>query len=401
MFLGLFLLMAFIPFSENSKDNVAKAMDPDPPTAICVDTAWVYPGPGETVILNTADIDDGSYDNCPPLSFAVRRNDLNCDGSIDEFDPTVEFCCGDAGQDITVTLLVVDGEGFFSACESVIQVVDSGPPTAVCEIGILVDIPEVGGPLVLYPEQLDAGSYDDCAETVMDFSFSANEMLDSLVIPCSELYCSSIFTAELWALDQSGNSASCETIVNVSNVGDFCGACSPLVNGVVTNAEGEGLNGVEINITDLGTANTNDLGYYELIPETIPPTLQITPTLDTLADNGVTTFDMVLIRLHILGIQPLDSPYKRIAADANNSESISTLDLVFIQQLILGLSDEYPFNTSWRFVDASYEFPVPEDPWFEAFPETVVIDAFCCDAVGDFIGIKIGDVNNTADPDPG
>ena len=34
--------------------------------------------------------------------------------------------------------------------------------------------------------------------------------------------------------------------------------------------------------------------------------------------------------------QPLDSPYKRIAADANRTGSITTLDMIQIQQLILG-----------------------------------------------------------------
>ncbi|MFQ5445455.1 MAG: hypothetical protein ACE5FF_00840 [Saprospiraceae bacterium] len=32
---------------------------------------------------------------------------------------------------------------------------------------------------------------------------------------------------------------------------------------------------------------------------------------------GVTTYDLVLITKHILGVQPLGSPYKIIAADAN------------------------------------------------------------------------------------
>ena len=54
----------------------------------------------------------------------------------------------------------------------------------------------------------------------------------------------------------------------------------------------------------------------------------ITPQLNADYLNGVSTFDLVLISKHILGVQPLDTPYKMIAADVNNSKSITTLDLI-------------------------------------------------------------------------
>jgi hypothetical protein len=48
--------------------------------------------------------------------------------------------------------------------------------------------------------------------------------------------------------------------------------------------------------------------------------------LDEDAGNGVSTYDLVLISLHILQVDQLDSPYKVIAADANNSQSVTTLE---------------------------------------------------------------------------
>jgi hypothetical protein len=56
--------------------------------------------------------------------------------------------------------------------------------------------------------------------------------------------------------------------------------------------------------------------------------------------NGVSTFDLVLINKHILGLEPLNSPYKMIAADANNSRSITTFDIVELRKLILGIYTE-------------------------------------------------------------
>ncbi|MBK8564179.1 MAG: T9SS type A sorting domain-containing protein [Saprospiraceae bacterium] len=115
--------------------------------------------------------------------------------------------------------------------------------------------------------------------------------------------------------------------------------------------------------------------------------------------NGVSTYDMVLIRKHILGMEYLDSPYKIIAADVNHSNGITTYDLVEIQKAILHITDAFANNTSWRFVDAAYVFPNPTNPFVEVFPEVYNINDLNgnMNAV-DFKAIKIGDVNGSAAP---
>jgi hypothetical protein len=124
----------------------------------------------------------------------------------------------------------------------------------------------------------------------------------------------------------------------------------------------------------------------------------VTPSLDANPLNGVSTFDLVLMQKHILGIQPLDSPYKMIAADINNSKSITTLDLILLRKLILNLDTKFTSNTSWRFVDAAYRFPNPSDPWSEACPEIASINNLSGKAIADFVAVKIGDVNGNASP---
>lgn len=130
--------------------------------------------------------------------------------------------------------------------------------------------------------------------------------------------------------------------------------------------------------------------------------------------NGVSTFDLVLISKHILGLEPLGSPYKMIAADANKSNSITTADIVEFRKLILGIydnGDSNPLNDwptpplgnnaySWRFVDKSYIFPDPDNPFLmqnppnPPFPEEKTVTA--PDLLVDFVAIKTGDVNNSA-----
>ncbi|MEO5906311.1 MAG: dockerin type I domain-containing protein, partial [Saprospiraceae bacterium] len=110
--------------------------------------------------------------------------------------------------------------------------------------------------------------------------------------------------------------------------------------------------------------------------------------------NGVSTLDLVRIQKHLLGKEVFTSPYQYIAADANNSKSVSAIDLLEIRKLILGIYQEYPDNESWRFVKKDQEL-IPGNPW--PFDEKIRIDnlAVQMKLKLDFIGVKIGDVNNT------
>jgi len=86
-----------------------------------------------------------------------------------------------------------------------------------------------------------------------------------------------------------------------------------------------------------------------------------------------------------------------IAADVNSSKSISTLDLIQLRKLILSIDLDFANNTSWRFVDKKYVFPVPSNPWAEEFPEIINVNDLA-GAINDanFVAVKIGDINSTA-----
>ena len=104
----------------------------------------------------------------------------------------------------------------------------------------------------------------------------------------------------------------------------------------------------------------------------------------------------MLISKHILGLSPLDSPYKIIAADANHSGLVTTGDIVDLRKMILGIYDELPTNTSWRFVDADFTFPFADNPFFSPFPERISLVNLQSDLLdADFVAIKTGDVNGT------
>lgn len=111
--------------------------------------------------------------------------------------------------------------------------------------------------------------------------------------------------------------------------------------------------------------------------------------------NGVSTFDLILISQHILGVQMFSSPYVQIAADANRSQSISLIDMIALRKAILLFTSSLTEGPQWIFVDAAYDFPNPGNPWQEAYPTTITIEALPSGGAegADFIGIKRGDVN--------
>jgi hypothetical protein len=82
-----------------------------------------------------------------------------------------------------------------------------------------------------------------------------------------------------------------------------------------------------------------------------------------------------------------------IAADVDNNRSITTIDMIRLRRLILGVDQVFVNNTSWRFVDAAFKFPDPTNPWLTPFPEVINYNNLADHVLsGDFIAVKVGDV---------
>ncbi|MFM9948934.1 MAG: carboxypeptidase regulatory-like domain-containing protein [Saprospiraceae bacterium] len=200
------------------------------------------------------------------------------------------------------------------------------------------------------------------------------------------------------------NYSFCETEVIVQ--GNLYDAChcggGHAIYGFIKTTENEAVKDVSVQLS--GNSNnenlTSQLGTYEFYPISYPfgpnNSYTVTPSLNTNHKNGLSQFDAILIRRHILGIEPLNTPYKRIAADVNNNQKITIADVIQIQRLILEVDTVFAQSTSWRFVRSDYVFPVPTNPWFEVFPESKTFNTYWDDNDQDFIAIKIGDVNSSA-----
>ncbi|AEE52691.1 MopE-related protein [Haliscomenobacter hydrossis] len=207
---------------------------------------------------------------------------------------------------------------------------------------------------------------------------------------------------EIHAWDQAGNHDFCITFIEVQDNRKVCPTVTPVnkikIAGTISTEMVANLQGVTVTLSGQSSmsATTNAAGDYSFVNLTQGGDFTVTPQLDKNHLNGVSTFDLVLIQKHILGVQALNSPYKLIAADANNSKSISTLDMIQIRKLILNIDQSFANNTSWRFVDATYRFPNPANPWSGNIPEVVSMNDLATNITANFVAIKVGDVNASA-----
>lgn len=286
------------------------------------------------------------------------------------------------------------------------EVKDAKLPTPVCLFGIAsVVMPSSGSITVWAADFEDGSSYDNCtAYDDLQFSFSSDVNNNSLTVTCAEVMCngSPLYPVDIYVTDEEGNTDFCSTFINFQDPNGVCDCPSPAISGTIENENQEQIEEVTVEF------NGNNGLYFPVV--TGPDgsfqlyglwnqDFEIDPKKDINYLNGVTTYDLVLISKHILGTQLLDSPYKIIAADANHSESITALDIVKLRALILHIDDDLENSESWRFIDADYVFPNPDNPFEEEFPEIIEFYAGTWSSYpANFVAMKIGDVNLTASP---
>ncbi len=303
---------------------------------------------------------------------------------------------------------VEDGCGNVSETEYLFVISDCKKPTPYAYNGLAIELMPNVGEVELWATDFDAGSFDNCG--IQEFRINSPSVGPGATVPPAGAGSSVTFTCEtqgtqtvdLWVLDVNGNWDYVSTYVIVQDNMFGCdGSSAASIAGTIENEEAITVEGVEVSvegdapgIPDAAiTGATGDFAFPGLAAGA-NYTVEAANDVDPL--NGVTTFDLVLMSKHILGIQNLDSPYKLIAADVNKSGSITTFDMVQLRKLILFIDTEFQSNTSWRFVDADFVFPNAANPFETAFPEVLNFNNLAGEEFGDFVAVKVGDVNCSA-----
>ena len=102
-----------------------------------------------------------------------------------------------------------------------------------------------------------------------------------------------------------------------------------------------------------------------------------------------------MIQRHILAVQTFNNPYNCIAADIDGNEKINTVDLVNLRKVILGTFSEFPNGQkSWKIIPSNAQFPNMNAPW-PLTEKYNYVNLSQNKSNQNFIGIKIGDVNNS------
>lgn len=142
----------------------------------------------------------------------------------------------------------------------------------------------------------------------------------------------------------------------------------------------------------IGSDSMNFISFSypnDSLPLLIEPKVQLNKDGDDL--NSVTTWDIVLIQKYILGFEPL-SPFKILAADLNQSKTITAIDLLIMRKAILGFYENgFPFVDSWLFYNAACD--PGEDVFDSDCVDYISIDIEATIQEMNFFGIKMGDVS--------
>jgi hypothetical protein len=170
------------------------------------------------------------------------------------------------------------------------------------------------------------------------------------------------------------------------------------VSGTVRNEAGTPLPNAQVifvsPVSDTVMSDQNGFYSFSGVPNGLPLTFKVERS--TSVQNGCSAFDLILIAQHSLGVNPLGSPYKILSADANGSGTITPLDQIAIRKVILGLALDFPGRPNWQFYPSTYPFTNPANPFIDQVLGNFTITGFNSDITLDFIGVKTGDMDDSA-----
>lgn len=263
--------------------------------------------------------------------------------------------------------------------------------------GLAVDLMQ-NGMVTIWAKDFDAGSTAACGQSIAAFSFSSDTSNKFRTFTCDSLGQRFV---NVWVTDSYGNQDFVRTYILIQDNNHVCGpgpqALKANISGKVKTEDQYDIE--KVNVVLDGSAiqpfTTKSDGTFAFPNMPVGGAYKVMPKKDINPMNGVSTLDLLLIQKHILGILPIQSPYKLVAADINKSNDISTVDLVELRKLILGIYETFPTNTSWRFIPKGYIFKNSSNPFDGGFPEYQAIPSFNQNVLADFVGIKIGDINSS------
>lgn len=366
------------------------------------------------------DLSANATDDCTEDLKASYQIDANNDGSFDIF--SVDVIGTQIGNSISAAGTYPVGShrivwtfedlcGNKTSIEQLFDIVNCKAPTPYCINGLAVDLMPVdpdgdgvvdGGMVQLWATDFDAGSFHTCEGYEVILSFSADTTHKSMDFDCTHVgeQQVTIYASVLTPMNTLVQ-AFCITTLDVQDnmmACDGAGGMRVGINGTIATEDARTVEEASVALegSELQDAMTNADGLFAFPNMPTGGTYAVIPEKEDNPVNGVSTLDLVMIQRHILGVTKFDSPYKMIAADINGDNKLSASDLIEMRKLILGINDKFNSNTSWRFVDKNFNFENAETALDSDYPQVYDISTLEDNMIIDFVGVKIGDVNNNA-----
>ena len=271
-----------------------------------------------------------------------------------------------------IRIVANDGCGNTTVDFVIFTINDCKAPTPICISGLtatLMPTPDGGGVAAIWANDFIASPSEDCAGEVKfaiirsadaasmgdDFVPGVNDT--GLVLTCADR---GLLAIRIYAVDPNGQADYCETTIFVQeNQPGICeGGISGALAGSVTLPNHSPMSNVEINLTNGGetmnvTEMTSTSGSYVFTDLALGDDYTLQPGHNpSVSLARITTGDLILITRHILGLQPLEVNWQRLAADVTQDGNINVVDIIAIRRVILGLTNEFPATPSWRFYTA-------------------------------------------------
>lgn len=288
-----------------------------------------------------------------------------------------------------ITFTATDDCGNTDFCQTEVNVNDVSGPSMQCNSPLTIYM-TLDTFAVLQTDSIDNGSFDNCSNPIA-------LTLSRDTLRCPDILASPL-TVTMTGIDTDGNMNTCTSNVFVFDTLDVCDNERPaLTAGTIRRTNGTPLAEISVNMqnfTNFDVCQTSEAGLYYFYHEYEENPCQITPFSNDNPATDVTSWDLILIKRHVLSVETFTSPYQYLAADVNASGTISMADVVAARRVILAMDSEFPNSPSWRFIPENFVFENENNPFDGEIPEEYLMTNPVWEEIDlNFIGIKVGDVS--------
>lgn len=299
--------------------------------------------------------------------------------------------------------------GNLTTCTKTFTIANCKAPTPYCIHGLATSLMKMGdgGMVEIWASDFDNGSFHPCGyEIFHSFEPMSLDSTGKLINKNGRVFtCADLGRQEVrvyvGVITPAGELIQdfCETFIDIQDNQKICKSDSLIVQGTIVNAFNKPVKDVLVSLegSEFNMLTTSN-GSYKFDQVASGGNYILAPKKKDDYSNGVSTLDIVQIQRHILDIEGLNDPYKMVAADVNNDQKITAGDMTELRKLILGVTDSFANNDSWKIFDKSYKFIDPATAQTEYLPMTYSLDKIQSNRVVDFRAVKIGDVNESAVP---